>query len=192
MIICGPLERATLSTCDRHVCACWIYSVGRLCTDAVAELVGIEVGVVSGVLTLTSPALTRRRENGDHALASPTTLTPAEGEFLLDGWFDPIEAGLRTRVRGFIETLLEQEELTAALSRPRYGRQADAPAEADHGSRAPGHRLGHRTWQLTGSFGPTAVAVPRARLARTGRDDARVEERGPAQLSAPARRPPTR
>ena len=65
-------------------------------------------------------------------MASPTTSTPAEGEFLIDGWFDPIEAGLRTRVRGFIETLLE-EELTAVLSRPRYGRQADEAAGADPG-----------------------------------------------------------
>ena len=96
-------------------------------------------------------------------MSSSTTSTPAEGDCLFDGWFDPIEAGLRTRVRGFIETLLE-EELTAVLSRPRYGRQADAPADADHGSHVPGHRHGHRTRQLTGSFGPTAIAVPRARL----------------------------
>ena len=96
-------------------------------------------------------------------MASPTTSTPAEGEFLFDGWFDPIEAGLRTRVRGFIETLLE-EELTAVLSRPRYARQADEAAGADPGCRVPGHRHGHRTRQLTGSFGPTAITVPRARL----------------------------
>lgn len=96
-------------------------------------------------------------------MASPTTSTPAAGEFLFDGWFDPIEAGLRTRVRGVIETLLE-EELTAVLSRPRYGRQADDVAGADPGSRVPGHRHGHRTRHITGSFGPTAITVPRARL----------------------------
>jgi putative transposase len=96
-------------------------------------------------------------------LVHPSTPTPAEGAFLFDGWFDPIEAGLRTRVRGFIETLLE-EELTAVLSRPRYGRQADDPVGADPGSRVPGHRHGHRTRHLTGSFGPTAITVPRARL----------------------------
>jgi len=33
--------------------------------------------------------------------------------------FDPIEDGVRERVRGFIETMLE-EELDCALSRPRY------------------------------------------------------------------------
>ncbi len=50
---------------------------------------------------------------------------------LFDNWFDPIEDGVRARVRGFIETMLE-EELDEALSRPRYGRRKasdnDAPA----------------------------------------------------------------
>jgi len=41
---------------------------------------------------------------------------------LFDNWFDPIEDGVRERVRGFIETMLE-EELDCALSRPRYGRR---------------------------------------------------------------------
>jgi len=32
----------------------------------------------------------------------------AEGEqFLCDDWFDPVETGVRTRIRGFIEELLE-------------------------------------------------------------------------------------
>jgi putative transposase len=93
------------------------------------------------------------------------TTKPACGEAdaqLFDNWFDPIETGLRAKVRGFIETLIE-EELTAALARPRYGRrQPDEDAVA-----APlvGHRHGHRTRQLTGTFGPTTLAVPRARLA---------------------------
>jgi putative transposase len=69
-----------------------------------------------------------------------------------EGWFDPIEAGLRERIRGFIEELLEQE-LTAALGRPRHGRGP-----------SPGHRHGHRERRLTGSFGPVTIAVPRARL----------------------------
>ena len=42
---------------------------------------------------------------------------------LFDDWFDAIEDGVRARVRGFIETMLE-EELSEALSRPRYGRRA--------------------------------------------------------------------
>src|ERR1700730_14366258 len=41
---------------------------------------------------------------------------------LFDDWFDPIEDGVRERVRGFIETMLEKE-LDGALSRPRYGRR---------------------------------------------------------------------
>src|SRR4051794_16051718 len=68
-----------------------------------------------------------------------------------EGWFDPIEAGLRERIRGFIEELLEQE-LTEALGRRRHGRGP-----------SPGHRHGHRERRLTGSFGPVTIAVPRAR-----------------------------
>jgi hypothetical protein len=46
----------------------------------------------------------------------------AEGTlFLGDDWFDPLEAGVRTRIRGFIEELLEAE-LDAALGRDRYER----------------------------------------------------------------------
>ena len=67
-------------------------------------------------------------------------------------WFDPIEAGLRGRIRGFIEELVEQE-LTEALGRRRYERGG-----------APGRRHGHRERRLTGSFGPVEIAVPRARL----------------------------
>ena len=37
---------------------------------------------------------------------------------------DPLEDGVRQRVRGFIETILE-EELQAALGRGRYERPAD-------------------------------------------------------------------
>jgi len=67
-------------------------------------------------------------------------------------WFDPIEAGLRGRIRGFIEELVEQE-LTEALGRRRHERGGVA-----------GHRHGHRERRLTGSFGPVEIAVPRARL----------------------------
>ena len=41
----------------------------------------------------------------------------AEG-LLFDDWFDAIEDGVRARVRGFIETMLD-EERSEALSRPR-------------------------------------------------------------------------
>src|SRR3954454_24250391 len=57
------------------------------------------------------------------------------------------------RIRGFIEELVEQD-LEAALGRGRYERAGGAV----------GHRHGHRTRRLTGSFGPVEIAVPRARL----------------------------
>ena len=41
--------------------------------------------------------------------------------FLGEGWFDPIEMGIRERIRGFIEELAE-EELNDALGRTRYQR----------------------------------------------------------------------
>jgi len=47
---------------------------------------------------------------------------------LRDDWFDPIEAGLRGRVRELIQAMIEGE-LEAALCRPRYGRQPKADPE---------------------------------------------------------------
>ncbi|RWC64608.1 IS256 family transposase [Mesorhizobium sp.] len=81
--------------------------------------------------------------------------------YLFDNWFDPIEAGLRERVRGFIETMLETE-LDAVLARPRYGRQP--AARSDETTGVAGHRHGSRTRTLTGTFGTTEITVPRARL----------------------------
>ena len=53
-------------------------------------------------------------------LSQPTT----ERNFhLFDGWFDPIETGIRDRVRGLIEEMI-CGELDAVLSRPYYGRRA--------------------------------------------------------------------
>jgi len=89
----------------------------------------------------------------------------AEGTlFLGDDWFDPLEAGVRTRIRGFIEELLEAE-LDVALGRDRYER----PRLAETGAGGKpivkaGHRHGHRERQILGSFGPVTVRVPRARL----------------------------
>ena len=71
-------------------------------------------------------------------------------------WFDPLEAGLRQRIRSFIENMLE-EELAAALGRGRYDRSAAAA----------GHRNGHRDRQLLGTFGPMTVSVPRARVSNS-------------------------
>src|SRR5437763_413727 len=91
-----------------------------------------------------------------------------------EGWFDPIEAGLRERIRGFIEELLEQE-LTTALGRPRHGRGP-----------APGHRHGHRERRLTGSFGPVTIAVPRARLRAEGCSRSRTWAAGARPPGAPS------
>ena len=89
-----------------------------------------------------------------------STKTDADGTALFAGeaWFDPIEAGIRDRVRGFIEELLEQE-LTAALGRTRHERAEGEPA---------GYRNGTRKRQLLGSFGPVQLSVPRARMAAEG------------------------
>src|SRR5690348_4950318 len=96
-----------------------------------------------------------------------STERPAEAAlFAGEAWFDPIEAGLRERIRGFIEELLEQE-LTAALGRRRHGRGP-----------SPGHRHGRRERRLTGSFGPVEISVPRARL--LAEDGATREWRGAA------------
>jgi hypothetical protein len=46
------------------------------------------------------------------------TAAIAAGTMLFDDWFDPIEDAVRERVRGVIETIME-EELDATLSRPR-------------------------------------------------------------------------
>jgi putative transposase len=78
--------------------------------------------------------------------------TDAASLFSGEAWFDPIEAGLRERIRGFLEEMVEQEA-TAALGRSRYQRGASA-----------GYRNGTRSRRLLGSFGPVDIAVPRARL----------------------------
>jgi putative transposase len=101
--------------------------------------------------------------------SNTTTARADEAEDLVfDSWFDPIEDGLRAKVRGFIETMIE-EELTSALSRPRYARHPDGAG----GAGVVGHRHGHRTRRLTGTFGPTEIVVPRARL--LGPDGTRSE-----------------
>jgi transposase-like protein len=103
-----------------------------------------------------------------------THSTPPADEttlFLGDGWSDPLEAGLRDRIREFIEELIE-EELAAALGRGRYKRRRDGATEGvDTSDAAPlsGHRHGHRERQLVGSFGPVEITVPRARITAGGR-----------------------
>jgi putative transposase len=82
---------------------------------------------------------------------------------LFDDWFDPIESMVRGQVRGLIEEMV-RNELDAALSRPRYGRRAGGDVTAV----VTGHRHGSRVRTLTGTFGKTEIAVPRARLNGAG------------------------
>ena len=87
---------------------------------------------------------------------------------LFDNWFDPIEAGLRDRVREFIHAMIEGE-LDIALSRPRYARHAKpSSGQAAGAVGATGHRHGHRSRSLLGSFGQVEIEVPRARLNTLG------------------------
>jgi putative transposase len=83
---------------------------------------------------------------------------------LFDDWFDPIEACVRAQARSFIEGMIEAE-LEAALSRPRYGRLVKTRDGADNvAANLSGHRHGHRSRSLMGTFGRVEIKVPRARL----------------------------
>jgi hypothetical protein len=117
-------------------------------SGAVRRLVGIEVGVVSGCSTSNRLALTRRA--GDYAMKKHTTrpdsaTAAAEtAPHLFDNWFDPIEFGVRSLVRDFIETMME-EELEAVLSdcigmsvsckRTRRTQRSAVPAHGGSGRR---------------------------------------------------------
>src|SRR4051812_12346570 len=83
--------------------------------------------------------------------------------FLGADWFDPLEAGVRTRIRAFIEELLEAE-LEAALGRKRYARRSTPETgSGDDAARSPvsghrhGHRHGHRERTLMGRFGAVTI-----------------------------------
>ena len=106
----------------------------------------------------------------------------AADSLLLDDWFDAIEDGVRVRVRWFIEAMLE-EELSGVLSRPRYGR--GNPNDNGEPPAIVGVRHGHRERTLTGTFGKTRIAVPRARLMGA---DGRTSEWRSASLRAYQRR----
>ena len=61
----------------------------------------------------------------NNSTTSPALQSEAESAVhLLDDCFDPIEAGLRERVREFIQAMIRE----AALVRPRYGRRPKADA----------------------------------------------------------------
>jgi hypothetical protein len=85
--------------------------------------------------------------------------TTESNSHLFDDWFDPIETGIRDRVRGLIEEMI-RGELDAALSRPRYGRQARHADGSDAAAGIAGHRHGSRARTLMGTFGKTEINVP--------------------------------
>jgi hypothetical protein len=66
----------------------------------------------AGLETTPCLAIPRNARLGQRA-ADPSRI-------FFDDWFDPIESGLRDRVREFIRAMIESE-LDEALSRPRYG-----------------------------------------------------------------------
>jgi hypothetical protein len=74
---------------------------------------------------------------------------------------------VRDRVREFIQTMIEGE-LDAALMRPRYGRRSQwSSGDADGPVGVTGHRHGHRSRSLMGTFGrrtwverPPRLGVP--------------------------------
>jgi putative transposase len=94
----------------------------------------------------------------------PEITQPETSAHLFDNWFDPIETGLRDRVREFIQAMFEGE-LESALSRPRYARSVNPLSGDGEGAVCvSGHRHGHRSRSLRGSFGQLEIEVPRARL----------------------------
>ena len=90
----------------------------------------------------------------------------AETELFLGAdWFDPLEAGVRTRIRSFIEELLEAE-LEAALSRKRPAYLVSplpSPAEARPLRRS----LARSSYWKWGLSGGRAAQLVRSQTRRT-------------------------
>jgi putative transposase len=82
---------------------------------------------------------------------------------LFDNWFDPIEAGLRDRAREFLQAMLEAE-LDESLARSRYVRVKRSTGDSEGPAGISGHRHGHRSRTLLGTFGQVKIEMPRARL----------------------------
>jgi hypothetical protein len=112
--------------------------------------------------------------------------SPASPEFLGAGWFDPIEAAVRDRVRGFIEELVDAELDAALVSRaitawcrqkrranPRYVRMTKQVEAAIAGAYLSGtntRRVRRALGALfKGAVGKDVVAEPGRRCRRTGR-----------------------
>jgi putative transposase len=124
----------------------------------------IEGGVISSLMQQAIPA----RAGGDYAMTSHSTM-PDQPQLetetavqLFDNWFDPIEAGLRDRAREFLQAMFKAE-LDELLDRSRYARRAKR-SNGDSDAGVTGHRHGHRSRTLLGTFGQLKIEVPRARL----------------------------
>src|ERR1700739_2573541 len=78
----------------------------------------------------------------------------AVGEEGFEWGADTIETEIRERIRGMIETIVE-EELEAALGASKSQRVGEART---------GYRHGARERQLSTSLGKTTIMLPRARL----------------------------
>src|ERR1700730_17384295 len=113
------------------------------------------------------------------------TADAAEGTlFLGDDWFDPLEAGVRTRIRSFIEELLEAE-LDVALGRDRDERprlaETGVGGPAGCGGWPPARPSPARTdGNLRAGDGAGAPGA----FGSAGRQDGRVEERDHSGLPA--------
>jgi hypothetical protein len=93
----------------------------------------------------------------------PQSEIETEG-YLFDNWFDPIEAGLRDRTRDFLQAMFEGE-LDEVLARSRYSRRVKPlSGDSEAAPAVTGHRHGHRSRSLLGTFGKVEITVPRARL----------------------------
>jgi hypothetical protein len=112
-----------------------------------------------------------------------TQAIPETAGDLFDDWFDPIESAVREQVRGFIQTMIEGE-LEATLARPRYGRRPRSSDGNDRGVVVTGHRHGHRSRSLMGSFGRIELEVPRA-AEQSRRQNLGMEKPSAARLPAP-------
>ena len=79
-----------------------------------------------------------------------------------------------------------------SLFSPRYGRKPKlANEDADGSAGLTGHRHGHRSRSLMGTFGCVEIAVPRARI--NGEDGKTLEWKSKAMRAYQRRRsPPTR
>src|SRR4051794_14029049 len=112
---------------------------------------------------------------------SPAAEAAETALFLGEDWFDPLEAGGRTRIRSFIEELLEAE-LEAALGRKRYARgrapETEPSAEATR-SPVSGHRPRHPERTLMGTFRPPTRAQAPGRRAPGARPAAPAIGSGP-------------